>query len=109
MKTITPMKAWMASATTTEQDALATAVGTSRQTLYQYATGHRVASAERAGQIEAATTDMHKLSKGRLPRVYRTDLSQVCRSCNYAAKCLGERAVISEFPIVDTRQMELSL
>ena len=35
-----------------EQETLAEAVGTSRGTLYQYASGHRACSAERAGQIE---------------------------------------------------------
>lgn len=109
MKTITPMRAWMAAATAEEQEALAQRVSTTRGNLYQYAGGYRAASAERAGQIETATADMHRLSKGRLPRVYRTDLCEACRGCQYAAKCLGARAVVSEFPIVDTRQMELAL
>jgi DNA-binding transcriptional regulator YdaS (Cro superfamily) len=107
MKTITPMRAWMAAATADEQETLARHVGTTRGNLYQYAGGHRDASAARAGAIEAATAEMHKHSKGRLPKVYRTDLCEACRSCQYAAKCLGPRAVVSDFPIVDPRQMEL--
>lgn len=100
MKTITPMQAWMRASTAAEQEVLASKVGTSRGTLYQYAGGHRECSAERAGQIESATAEMHKLSKGRLLRVMRTDLCAACRSCPYAAKVLGQRAVVSEFPIV---------
>lgn len=109
MKTITPMKAWMASATADEQVALARRVGTTRGNLYQYAGGHREASASRAGAIEAATAEMNKASKGRLPKVYRTDLCNACQQCAYAARCLGARAVVSEFPIVDERQLDLVL
>jgi hypothetical protein len=109
MKTITSIKAWMAAATTDEQCLLAERVGTTRGTLYQYATGHRKASAERAGAIERVTAEMHKASKGRLPKVYRTDLSVACLECAYAHKCLGAQAIVSEFPIVDARQMELAL
>lgn len=67
MKTITSMKAWMAAATVDEQELLAERVGTTRGMLYQYAGGHRTASAERAGAIERSTAEMHKASKGRLP------------------------------------------
>lgn len=109
MKTITPMKAWMAAATVDEQVALANRTGTSRGMLYQWASGNRQASAEMAGRIESATAEMHKLSKGRLPKIYRTDLCVACSGCQYAGRCLGARAVVSEFPIVDTRQMELEL
>jgi DNA-binding transcriptional regulator YdaS (Cro superfamily) len=100
MNTISPMKAWMKAATPDEQEALAARVGSSRQMLYFYSNGNRVASAERAGQIEEATTAMAKASKGRLPVVLRTDLAPACRGCKYAQKCLGERALASEFPIV---------
>lgn len=106
-KTITPMKAWMASATVDEQKTLAEAVGTSRGYLYQLASGHRDGSADLAGKVEAATAVMHKASKGRLPKIVRTDIASACRACQYAAKCLGERAIVSEFPIVDAKQMEV--
>lgn len=109
MKTITPMKAWMAAATADEQGTLADHVGTTRGHLYQLAGSYRQASAVMAGKIEAATAEMHKHSKGRLPKVMRTDLCEACRSCQYAAKCLGQRAVVSDFPIVDSRQMELAI
>ena len=63
MKTITPLRAWMAAATVAEQELLAQRVGTSRAYLYQLAGGHRSASAERnacyiAGYI-AALEDAH--------------------------------------------------
>lgn len=109
MSTITPMKAWMMAATPQEQEALAEMVGTSRAMLYHYAGGFREVSAARGGQIEAATRTMAKASKGRLPIVYRTDVVEACRSCEYAQRCLGERAVASHFPIVDPRQGELAL
>ena len=99
----------MAAATVDEQELLATRVGTSRGTLYQLATGHRKAGADRARAIERETKVMHKASKGRLPIVYRTDLSEDCRGCEFAQRCLGERAVVSEFPIVDERQMHLDM
>ena len=109
MKTITSMKAWMAAATVEEQETLAARVGTTRGMLYQYAGGHRTASAERAGAIERATAEMNKASKGRRPKIYRTDLSEACLSCEYAQRCLKGQAVVSEFPIVDARQLELSI
>ena len=109
MKTITPMKRWMASATVAEQELLAERVGTSRQMFYQLAGGYRNASAERAQAIERETRLMAKASKGRLPIVYRTDLCEACRSCDFAQKCLGEKAIVSEFPIVDASQLELGL
>lgn len=106
MKTITPMRQWMAAATVEEQELLAQRVGTSRAVLYQLAGGYRNASAERAQAIERETKAMALASGGRLPVVYRTDLCEACRACDFAQRCLGERAVISEFPIVDARRLE---
>jgi DNA-binding transcriptional regulator YdaS (Cro superfamily) len=100
MKTISVMKAWMSAATSAEQEMLAEKVGTSRGHLYQLAGGFRQTSAEMAGRIEEATIEMHKLSKGRLPKVFRTDTCAACRQCSYAQKALGARAVTSEFPIL---------
>jgi len=104
MDTITPMRAWMAAATTQEQNTLAERCGTSRQYLYQLASGFRQASAELGAAIERETRAMHRASKGRLPIVYRTDLVRACRACDFAQRCLGERAIVSEFPIVDTHK-----
>jgi hypothetical protein len=109
MKTLTPFKAWMNAATPDEQELLAQKIGTTKGMLYQMSGGHRQASAARAGAIESATAEMHKHSKGRLPKIMRTDICEACRGCQYAAKCLGSRAVVSDFPIVDERQMALPL
>ena len=107
MKTITALKAWMATATVAEQELLAEKVGTSKGMLHQYAGGHREVSAARAGQIEAATRAMARASKGRLQPIYRTDLVQACRDCEYAQRCLGPRAVVSDFPIVTANALEV--
>ena len=109
MKTLHPMTVWMSAATVEEQILLASKAGTSRGHLYQLSGGHRQASAIMAGKIEAATAEMNKASKSRLPKVVRTDLCEACQVCQYAAKCLGSRAVVSEFPIADSRQLELQL
>ena len=99
-KTINPFAAWMRAATPDEQKALAKRLGTSREMLYHYSTGERRMSASRAGETEQATREMSKASKGRLPEVLRTDMSAACRACPYAQRCLGDRALASEFPIV---------
>jgi hypothetical protein len=107
--TITSIKNWMSIATADEREQLAAMVGTTAGNLYQLSGGHRQASAQMAGVIEAATAKMHKSSKGRLPKIYRTDLCMACQHCNYAQKCLGATAVISEFPIANPKQMDLPL
>jgi hypothetical protein len=101
MSTITPLKTWMRAATPEEQHLLAERVGTTRGMLYQYSGGNRQFSAERAIHIELETRAMHKASGGRLPIVYRTDVSAACRGCEFARRCLGDAIVVrSEFPIV---------
>lgn len=99
-KTITPFAAWMKAATPEEQETLAQRIGSSRAMLYHYSNGNRDMSVERAAQVETETAAMAKFSKGRLPRVMRTDLVPTCRNCPYAQRCLGDRALASEFPIV---------
>lgn len=91
-KTPSPVKTWMAAATVDEQETLASLAGTTRAMLYQYAGGFRKTSSEKAVRIEAATKQMAKSSKGRLPVVYRTDLSSACAQCEFARKCLGTKA-----------------
>lgn len=95
----------MKAATSEEQTMLARLVGTSKAMLYQLSTGHRQVSAARAGVIEKVTEHMNKLSEGRLPQVVRTDTCAACRECPYAIKCLGARAVTSEFPILTEQQL----
>jgi len=106
MKVITALKAWMQAATVAEQELMAQKVDTSRGMLYQYAGGFREISAIRAGEFEAVSKGMAKASKGRLPELLRTDLCEACRGCQYAQKCLGSRAVLSEFPIVTGDMLE---
>ena len=102
---INALTAWMRAATAEEQLLLATRAGTSRGYLYQLAGEFRTASAELGAAIERETKVMNKVSKGRLPVVYRTDTVPACRSCEYAIKCLGSRALASEFAIVDERSL----
>jgi hypothetical protein len=100
MKTISVVKNWMSLATVEEQQLLAERAGTSRGYLYQLSGGHRQASAELGAAIERESKVMARASKGRLPVIYRTDIVAACRACDFAQRCLGERAVVSEFPIV---------
>jgi IS5 family transposase len=110
--TITPMKAFLNAATTDERETLAKRCNTSAQYL-----GHLAVNDDRsykrepkialAAAIERETKAMSKASKGRLPVVLRTDLIEGCRQCAYAQKCLGDRALAGEFPIVTGEQMKL--
>jgi len=106
MKTISIIKNWMSLATSDEQQLLAERCGTSRGYLYQLSGGHRQASADLGAAIERETKVMARASKGRLPVVYRTDIVAACRACEFAQRCLGERALISEFPIVGVQNLE---
>lgn len=101
------LKLWMRAATAEEQELLAERCNTSRQYLYQLSGGFRVSSAELGSAIERETRAMAKVSKGRLPVIYRTDLVPACRACEYAQKCLGPRAIASEFPIVTGQMLEV--
>lgn len=98
--TLTSMKLWMQAASTEQQFELAKRAQTSRMYLYHLAGGFRDASAELAQRIEKASAEMHKESRGKLPRIYRTDLNAACRGCDFALKCLGPRAVASEFEFI---------
>lgn len=93
-------KLWMRAATPGEQAVLADALGTSRNMLYQISGGFKPVSAERGATIERLTEQMHLASLGRLPRVYRTDVVDACRSCEFARQCLGAAADRAEFQIV---------
>ena len=95
-KETSPIKKWMAAATVAEQEEMAKLAGTSRGTLYQYVS-NRKTSSERAIAIEAATKEMNKRTKGKLPVLYRTDLSNACSQCHFARKCIGMKA---EFPLL---------
>ena len=105
MSTITPMRAWLKAATPDERETLAKRANTSAAYLAHLAVNDDKAYKREpkivlAAAIERETKAMAKASKGRLPVVLRTDLVGGCRQCSYAQKCLGERALASEFPIV---------
>jgi len=105
-KTITPFNAWMSAATSAEQLLLAERINSSLGQLYQYSSGHRQMSAERGIVVERVTREMARVSKGRLPVVYRTDTVAACRGCEFARKCLGEDiAIRSEFAIVSAESI----
>ena len=88
-------------ATAVEKHALADACGTSYDYLfYHVAKGRREPDAVLAAKIEAATTLLSKQSKGRLPVVYRVELNSACRACQFAQRCLGDKAIAAEFPIL---------
>lgn len=91
----------MRAATPKEREALAEHAATSVGHLRQLAGGYRTASPDLAGRIESATQRMHAASGARLPQVVRTDLAPACRACPYAQRCLGARAAVSDFPILD--------
>lgn len=98
-------KIWMRAATPEEQDLLADALGTSRNMLYQISGGFKSVSAERGIAIEKLTERMHIASLGRLPRIYRTDMVETCRGCEFARQCLGASADRAEFKVVTANEM----
>lgn len=97
------LRYWMSKATEDERQLLAHAVGTSRGNLDQYAGGHRQPGAARGAEIEHVSREMSEHTAGRLPKLYRTDLVEACRGCEFAQKCLGKAIVDrAEFPLVET-------
>lgn len=111
MSTMNTMKAWLKAATPAEQDLLAQRAGTSRAYLFHLGAGEgtnykREPKVSLAAAIERETKAMARVSKGRLPVVYRTDLNSGCRACDFARRCLGEDVVTaSEFPIVSAQTL----
>ena len=95
------MHQWMRAATTEEQEDLAQRVGTSRGLLYHVSSGRRSFSSGKAGAIERESAVMHTATHGRLPKLYRTDLSEACAGCGYAQKCLGQLATRADFPVLE--------
>lgn len=97
--TMTQLKLWMRLATPDEQEALAKGAKTSRAMLYHVANGNRKFAPTKAIQIERTSAKMHQASRGRLPKLYRTDMAAACAECEFALKCLGPIARRTEFPI----------
>lgn len=82
----TALKNWMSKASPPEQEDLAKRLGASRPYLYQISGGFSKVSAARAGELEEASRDMHRASKGRLPVLLRSELCSACAGCPYAKK-----------------------
>lgn len=104
------LKQWMRAATPDEQQLLARRAGTTRAYLYHLSADEdsgykREPKPELAASIERETLAMNKVSKGRLPVVYRTDLVKACAQCSFAQRCLGPKAVRADFPIVTQESM----
>jgi hypothetical protein len=96
------LKVWMQAATAEQQNDLASRAGTSRNYLYHLSADSdkkyaRDAEPGLAARIEQAALAMSKETRGKLPKVYRTDLNATCRGCDFASKCLGPIAVRSQF------------
>lgn len=95
------LRKWMRVATPEERQELANRAGTTIGNLHQISGSYRSDGRPqiRSGlaiRIEQAARQMRKANKA-LPDVVRTDLSPECAACEFAQKCLGNRAVESDF------------
>lgn len=80
-------RAWMESTSVEEKKELAIKARTSLNMLYQLSAGHRRASADLAGKIEAGIASMAKRKRAAvLPAVQRGDLCEACSKCKYYKK-----------------------
>lgn len=98
------LRAWLDVATKDEKKRLAADAGTSTGTLAQIAGGYRTGGAAniRAGlarKLEKAASALRKQNRA-LPPLLRTDLSPECCECDFAQRCLGDKAALSGFPIL---------
>lgn len=99
------LRIWMHTASVEEREALADLAGTTVGTLNQIAGGYRTGgvAAVRSGlarKLEKAAIVLNKRNKA-LPMLLRTDLSPECRECEFAQKCLGDKAVLSGFDVIE--------
>ena len=99
------LRLWLDTATTNEKKELAARAGTSIGTLSQIAGGYRNngdanVRSGLAGKLERAAAQLRRINP-RLPQLLRTDLSLECRECEFAQRCLGQKAALSGFPVVD--------
>ena len=105
------LKLWMQAASVDQQVDLAARAGTTRDYLYHLSADPdkkyaRDANPGLAARIEQASLALSKETKGKLPKVYRTDLNSTCRGCEFAAKCLGPVAVRSQFDFLPVNNTE---
>lgn len=99
------LRIWMHTASVEEREALAELADTTVGTLNQIAGGYRTGgtAAVRAGlarKLERAAIVLNKRNKA-LPMLLRTDLSPECRECEFAQKCLGDKAALSGFDVIE--------
>jgi hypothetical protein len=106
------LKQWRSVSTKEEQQLLAHRVGTTHTYLFYHLAADEATKYKRepdpelAKAIERETEAMHKASKGRLPRIYRTDLVKACAQCEFAQRCLGAAAVRADFEIVTPQMLD---
>jgi hypothetical protein len=97
----TMLDRWCRAADTSEKQLLADACGsTYAYVTYHLAKGRREPDATLAARIETATRLIARGTGGRLFTVYRTELNTACRECVFAQRCLGDKAIAAEFPLV---------
>lgn len=89
-----PLKEWLAHATDEQRMALARHACTSIAYLTQLASGHRRASAETAGRVEAAArlVVQEDDTAAGLPMILRLDLCAACAACPYALECVQRKS-----------------
>ena len=98
------LRKWMRAATPDERQKLANLAGTTIGNLHQISGAYRSdglpqVRAGLASRIERAARILQKENRD-LPSLVRTDLSPECADCEYARKCLGNRAVASDVAIL---------
>lgn len=99
------LRVWMDAASTNERRQLAELAGTTLGTLHQIAGSYRnkgglpTVRAGLAVRLEHAAGRLRKINRN-LPVLVRTDLSADCRGCDFARHCLGDKAIMSDFPIM---------
>ena len=99
------LKVWMQAATQAEKAALADLAGTSVQMLSQIAGGYRRGGEAnvRSGlaiRLEQAAKALNRRNDA-LPELFRTDLSPECRGCDFAQRCLKDKAALSGFNVME--------
>lgn len=98
------LRIWLDAASKDEKQRLAAGAETSVGTLAQIAGGYRTAGVAnvRAGlarKLEKAAAVLRKQNRA-LPPLLRTDLAPECQACDFAQRCLGDKAALSGFPIL---------
>lgn len=77
------LREWLKQVPPETANALCGKIGTSRATLYQYASGHRGISAARATEIDAAVRALRD-DGAEVPLLHAKDMCTACAKCRYA-------------------------